>query len=229
MTLDHQVGADPTLAWFDHLARAGNSRELWAAQKGAYATDVRAPFTAYLAVLDAAPGVPSHGPWRVYRPHNDLRFSRDGEPLKTFIGAIGETPGGAGLYTQVDSAGLLVAAGMPWLAPDQLAAWRAVVADPVSGSSLAEVVQGLQHAGLRVRGGRPEPLRRVPRDLPADHPRAEWLRWKGVEALARHDRQVWSDTARRTQVAAAALTAASPLLSWLERHIGRSALPRPRR
>lgn len=229
MTVDQQVRTDPTLAWFDHLAAAGNTRELWAERKDAYATDVRAPFAAYLAALDESPDVPAHGSWRVYRPHNDLRFAPDGDPLKTFVGAVAETPGGGGVYTQVDAGGLLVAAGMPWLAPDQLAAWRAAVTDPTSGAALTDVVAGLQEQGLRLKGGRPEPLRRVPRGASADHPRAHWLRWKGVEALARHDRPVWSDPGRRVEAAAGVLAAAAPALAWLERHVGPSSLPRPGR
>lgn len=229
MTLDQQIGTDPTLAWFDHLLSAGNTRELWAERKNAYATDVRAPFAAFLAAIDAAPGVPAHASWRVYRPHNDLRFSPDGDPLKTFVGAVAETGGGGGLYTQVDVGGLLVAVGMPWLAPDQLVAWRAAVTGATSGAELADVAGGLRRHGLRLGAGRPQPLRRVPRGAAPDHPRAEWLRWKGVEALARHDRSVWSDPDGRAEAAAQVLSAAAPLLSWLERHVGPTALPRPRR
>ena len=220
---------EPTLAWFDHLAAAGNTRELWAERKYAYAADVRAPFAAYLDALDAAPGVPVHGPWRVYRPHNDVRFAPDGDPLKTFVGAVSERPDGGGLYTQVDAAGLMVAAGMPWFAPDQLVSWRAAVADDVSGTALTAVLARTQTAGLAPKGGRPVPLVRPPRGVAADHPRVAWLRWKGVEVVARLGRAAWSEPTTRVEAAATSLAAAAPLLVWLGEHVGPSTLPRPRR
>ena len=179
---------EPTLAWFDHLAAAGNTRELWAERKHAYAAGVRAPFAAYLDALDAAPGVPVHGPWRVYRPHNDVRF-----------------------------------------APDQLVSWRAAVADDVSGTALTAVLTRTQTAGLASKGGRPVPLVRPPRGAAADHPWVAWLRWKGVEVVARLGRAAWSEPTTRVEAAATSLATAAPLLAWLGEHVGPSTLPRPRR
>lgn len=227
------VQEDPTLAWFERLAAEGNTKAFWQAGREAYARDVRAPFVAFLAALDEQPGVPAHGAWRVYRPHNDLRFDPQGDPLRTFVGAVAETARGAGLYAQVDRAGLLVAAGMPWFAPDQLARWREAVASG-GGETLVDAAERARASGLRVHGGRRHPYVRVPRGYAADHPRADLLRWRGVEASVRLGSAAWgggraSTSGERAVAAATPLRGAGALVAWCEQEVGASSLPRPRR
>ena len=226
------VGAQPeaALQWFDDLD-ADNSREFWQARKDDYRRHVREPFDAVLASLDAAlpaTGL-SHGGWRVYRPHQDTRFTPGGAPLKTFIAGVAETGGGGGLFVQLEKRGLMAALGMPYLAPDQLAAWRRVAADDATGPEVAALVARARDAGLKVKGGRPDPLKAAPRGYRADHPRIELLRWKGVEALRWLGRDAWLDAPGRAEAVVSTWQAGAPVLTWLERHVGPSAMPRPGR
>jgi uncharacterized protein (DUF2461 family) len=65
-----------------------------------------------------------YGPFHLFRPHNDLRFSKNKPPYKTHQGAYGESEGGAGFYVQVSKDGLMVAAGYYAMAKDQLERFR---------------------------------------------------------------------------------------------------------
>jgi hypothetical protein len=66
-----------------------------------------------------------------------------------------------------------------------------------------------------VHGGRYEPLKRVPRGFPADHPRADLLRWKGIEVNVRP---------RAATEVGAALEVGDPVHRWLADHVGPSWL-----
>ena len=69
---------------------ADNSRTFWLANKAVYDTSVKAPMEALLADLD------EFGPFKVFRPYNDVRFAKNRPPYKENIGAYGESEGGAG-------------------------------------------------------------------------------------------------------------------------------------
>ncbi len=204
--------------WFER-AGADNTREFWAREKQHYAEDVREPFLELLAAVDADPAS-----WRVYRPHNDTRFGADKGPLKLFLGALNIDDNGTGRYLQVDARGLLASSGMPYLAPDQLVLWREALLDE-RGDAFASAVEAARAAGGTLKSGYPAPLQRAPRGVDPDHPRIEWLRWKGVEVFGRapagHDEPAtW---VRSTWAAGA------PVAAWLGAHVGPSSLERPRR
>ena len=202
--------------WFAACA-ADNTREFWQAHKQQYADQVRAPF---LQLLRNA-GEDTDG-WRVYRPHQDVRFRPGAGALKTFLGALHVAPDGTGRYLQVSADGLLASSGLPYLAADQLPRWRAAVAG-ADGEHLDRVLACARAGGARIKSGYPAPLVRVPRGHPPDHPRAELLRWKGVEVYARTaDAAVSAAWVTRTWAAGAELRA------WLAEHVGISALERPR-
>jgi len=179
---------------------------------------VRPVFTAVCAALTA------FTEWRIYRPHNDLRFRADSPPYKTFIGGVAERPDGVGAFIRVSSLGLLVATGLPLPAPDQLARFRAAVADAVSGPALVAAISAITGGGMMVRPGRAEPLKRVPRGYPADHPRADLLRWKGIEVNHRVRRPAWVDVAAASSGIDALLSEPVALHEWLSRYVGASAL-----
>jgi uncharacterized protein (DUF2461 family) len=193
-------------AFFRELG-ADNDRTWWQAHRERY-DDARARFVALLDALDG------WGPWRVYRPNNDARFGNRA-PYKTFLGAVAERSDGVGAFVQVSALGLLVGTGVPMPAPDQLAALRAAIAEDDAGPALEAAIAAVRAAGATVHGGRYEPLKRVPRGYPADHPRAELLRWKGLEVNVR------PPTASGVPDA---LRAGDPVHAWLGRHVGPSAL-----
>jgi uncharacterized protein (DUF2461 family) len=159
----------------------------------------------------------------VYRPHNGTRFGNT-EPYKTFAGAVAERPVGVGAFVQVSARGILVGTGIPMPARDQLPKLRRAIAETGTGLTFELAVAKTQASGAKVFGGRYDPLVRVLPGFPKDHPRGQYLRWKGVEASQRHERPTW-----RTSVAGATeierlITAADPLHRWLARHVGPSSL-----
>lgn len=207
--------------FFTALA-ADNSREFWSRHAGEYEREVRLPFLALVEAVGAR--LPDLAvPWRVYRPQRDVRFSADKSPYKTFVGAVAASPTGTGYFLQVSARGLLVAAGYPMLARDQLARYRSAVAG-AGGSGLITAIRAAEEAGQPVTPGRWDPLTRAPRGFPADHPRAPWLRWKGVELPARVGIPEWADTDEAPDRILALWRRGAPVLDWLDAEVGPSTL-----
>lgn len=123
--------------------------------------------------------------WRVYRPHRDTRFQPDRGPYKTFAGALKFSDDGTGRFLMLDRRGLLAAWGSPMFARDQLELYRTAVSDETAGSAFVAAVRAVERAATRVKPGRFPPLTGTPRGFRADHPRIEYLRWKGVEVPVR--------------------------------------------
>ena len=97
-------GWPPEAIHFWEGLEADNSRMYWTAHRQLYEDAVRAPMEALgLACADI-------GPFRIFRPYRDVRFSRDKSPYKTHIGAVTESEGGTAYYVQHSAAGLFVAA-----------------------------------------------------------------------------------------------------------------------
>ena len=204
-------------AWFTACA-ADNTREFWTLRRDDYHRTVREPFLALLS--DAGQDVQT---WRVYRPHRDTRFSPGVGPLKTFLGALCVATDGTGRYAQIDARGLLASSGLPYLAADQLKRWRTAVAGQ-PGEDITAAIEAAQRAGASIKSGYPEPLRRVPRGVDPNHPRADLLRWKGIEA--------WDRLAEVDDDPAGWLLrtwdAGGQLCRWLAHHVGATSLERTR-
>lgn len=208
---------DEAQSFFARL-EADNTREFWARQRRLYDEGIRPVFSAVCAALT------SFSDWRIYRPHNDVRFRADSPPYKTFIGAVAERPDGVGAFIRVSSLGLLVATGLPLPAADQLAGFRAAVADEASGAALVAAISTVTARGMMIRPGRAQPLKRVPRGYPANHPRADLLRWKGIEVNHRVRRPAWVDVASASSGIDELLREPAALHDWLTRYVGASAL-----
>jgi uncharacterized protein (DUF2461 family) len=109
------------------------------------------------------------------------------------------------------------------MAPDQLDRYRGAVGADATGQALAQIVVKLREQDIGVQGH--ESLKRVPRGYPADHPRAELLRQKGLYAWRQWPVEPWLGTPAARAKVAGFLADAEPLSDWLERHVGPSALP----
>lgn len=96
-----------------------------------------------------------------------------------------QLPSGNGLFLQVSAKGLLVGSGYPMMAPDQLQTFRKALDDETVGTEFVRVIAPENTSEVKIFGGRYEPLKRNPKGFPSDHPRGEWLRWKGVEVSQR--------------------------------------------
>jgi uncharacterized protein (TIGR02453 family) len=208
--------------FYDGLV-ADNSKPYWEDNKHLYAADVRAPMEALLAEL--SPEFADEGcRVTVFRPYRDVRFAKDKRPYKDHCGGVIEYGRGAGAYyVEVGPAGLRVGGGCFHLQPDQLARFRAAVAEDLHGKALADIVAKLARAGWEIKGDR---LRTRPRGHAPDHPRIDLLRhrslyvmrgWEPDDAL--HER-VSLDRVRK------AFRALRPINEWARDHVGRSELPR---
>lgn len=200
--------------FYEGLA-ADNSRAYFADHRPVYEEQVRGPLTALLADLSG-----EFGPGKVFRPNRDVRFSHDKSPYK--LSAAGHAHGAddsASLYLHVDAEGLLVAGGYYAMSRDQLARYRAAVADDGTGRALRRVVDGLLRSGGGWELAGPA-LVRAPRGFDPGHPRIDLLRRKGLVLAQHHDVEPWLFTPQAAEVVAQGWRDLAPLNRWLARHVG---------
>lgn len=192
------------LDFYDDL-EMDNSRTLWQEHRQVYEESVKAPMAALLDSL-----APEFGDGKLFRPHRDVRFSKDKSPYKTHQGAFIATGPSAGHYVQVDAAGAMVAAG--WYAADAptLAAIRHHI--DADGQRLADLLARLGAAGWEVGGDR---LVTRPRGWSADHPHIELLRHKTLTVRKRYDNDPITETPRFAEVVAQDWRDSRPVLDWL--------------
>jgi uncharacterized protein (TIGR02453 family) len=205
------------LTFYEGLER-DNSRRYWMAHRDEFESAVRGPMRELLVTLDE-----QWGPFHVFRPNRDVRFSKDKSPYKTALGAVGESERGAHYYVQISAAGLFVAAGFYHLASDQLERYRAAVDQPRSGSRLVRLVREVEGAGLDVHIR--DPLKTAPRGYPKEHPRIELLRGKALTAGREFPVRKWLHTAAVRERVVETWAAARPVTTWMERHVGPSTEP----
>jgi uncharacterized protein (TIGR02453 family) len=196
---------------------ADNSRTYWTAHQETYQQCVLGPMTELVAEL-----APQFGEGKIFRPHRDLRFSKDKSPYKTAIAAVvGEG------YVQLSARGLAAGSGMYGMAPDQLDRFRKAVDAEPSGTGLAALVAELTGQDIRVEAH--EMLKTAPRGYPADHERIGLLRCKGLIAWREWSPEPWLATPQAARQVAGFLMAARPLRGWLDEHVGPSAVAESRR
>jgi uncharacterized protein (TIGR02453 family) len=199
--------------FYEELA-ANNTRDWWHANKARYERDVRAPLEHLLEDLRG-----EFGEAKVFRPNRDTRFSKDKSPYKTAAAAVvGQAHGGIGtLYLQVSADGLMVGGGAYMPDGEHLARLRAAIADDKTGPELEEIVAEIRRGGGEV--GAHEELKTAPRGYPADHPRIELLRLKGIIGWYDHPPGPWlQSTAARDRVADG-WRSLRPLTTWLATNV----------
>jgi len=204
-------------AFYEGL-EADNSKAYWQANKDRYQSAVRAPMEALLALVDD-----EFGPFHIFRPYVDVRFSKNKAPYKTHIGAYGESQGGAGFYVQISASGMLVASGYYAMASDQLDRFRRAVDDDARGAEIAALVQAAKKAGYSM--GAIGELKTAPRGYPKDHPRIELIRRKGLMGSKTWAPAAWMHTAKAADRIVTAWRAMADVNDWLDAHVGPSTLP----
>ena len=190
-----------------------NTKTYWTAHKAIYDECVRAPLVALCEALE-----PEFGDVHLFRPYNDLRFAKGRSPYKEQQGAVvGEH------YLHVSAAGLFAASGYHQMAADQVERYRQGVDDKRTGGKLARVVGEIRSQGYTVGG---DALKTQPRGYPADHPRIELLRYKGLAAWIEFGSPAWLHTAEAAEHVAQAWRDIAPLSRWLDTNVGSSTMPR---
>jgi uncharacterized protein (TIGR02453 family) len=169
----HELSVEMNKEWFTENKQRYETE--WVQPMTQLLTDVAARLAkAYKPIALTAP--------KVMRIHRDVRFAKDKAPYKTHIGAVimtgtklGEGP--AALYLHMGLEEEFVGVGSYMFDPARLAKWRKLVAGK-DGGALARIVDKLRAAGYQVGGH--EDLKRVPKPFDAEHPRAEYLKMKGL-------------------------------------------------
>jgi len=200
------------LEFFEGLV-ADNSKTYWQQHKDVYEGLVRAPMEELLGEL-----APEWGEGKIFRPYRDIRFSADKSPYKTIIAAtVGDG------YVQLGAAGLGAGCGMWHMAPDQLERYRVAVSEEASGVKLVRLAAKARAAGFEIAGH--EVLKTAPRGYPKDHPRIEFLRYRGLIAWREWPPGAWLGTRRAKDRVVDFLRLSKPLGDWLKTHVGPSDLP----
>ncbi len=206
--MSFQGWPEAALDFFEGLERE-NTKAYWTAHRPVYDEAVLEPMAQLTDELAA-----DFGPAKIFRPHRDIRFSADKSPYKTEIGAM---VGSA--YVRLSAAGLAAGNGMFHLAPDQLTRYRQGVADDdVGGAELARITAALAGQDITLIGH--EVLKSAPRGYPADHPRIELLRHKGLAAFREWPVEAWLGTRAAADRIREFLAASRPLTAWLDEHVG---------
>jgi uncharacterized protein (TIGR02453 family) len=161
---------------------ANNRRDWFTANKSRYEQSLKAPAEGFAAQLGERLALLSgfEQQAKVYRIYRDVRFSKDKRPYKPWLHigftALRNAGPTAGWFFALEKDGQKFGAGSFMFDKPGLERFRQRLDSP-AGTRFDEVMQGLRANGIRV--GEPE-LKRVPRGYPADHPCAEWLRYKGI-------------------------------------------------
>jgi uncharacterized protein (TIGR02453 family) len=175
-------GFQPQLLEFLANLRANNSREWFSAHRADYERYVLEPTREFVTAIGAclvALGGDIHAEPKVHGSifaiNRDTRFSPDKTPYKTHLdlwfwqgeGPSRERPG---YFFRLLPEKLILGAGMHAFSDRIQERYRAAVLGPHGGR--------LEHLAVPNIGGRT--YKRVPAGLPADHPRADWLRHSGL-------------------------------------------------
>jgi uncharacterized protein (TIGR02453 family) len=209
--------ADST-AFFTAL-KADNTKTFWDANKSRFESQVRLPLTVMADLL-----APRWGTFKFMRMNRDIRFSKDKSPYKIMCGGASHRPGGTVLYLHLWEQSLMAVGGHYIMATDQTDRLRAAIAD-ARGAVLTDIIASLTSAGFTVSGGGEAALKTAPRGYPKDHPRADLLRWKALMVETEDPSPAGATVEQQAARIDAFWTAATPLLDWLDTHVGPSRLP----
>jgi uncharacterized protein (TIGR02453 family) len=204
---------------FDFYERleADNSKAFWQANKPTFDTAVQAPMVALCDELG------DYGPFRIFRPYNDLRFAKNRPPYKTHQGAYVEADGGSGYYFHIGADGLLVGVGYYGMAKDQLERFREAVASDDTGPAIERITDALARQGYSI--GAMDELRSAPRGYPKDHPRIALIKRKGLMASRQFPVAKWMSTKQAAARMRSTWDGARPLCEWLDANVGPSTMP----
>jgi uncharacterized protein (TIGR02453 family) len=185
-------GFGPTIQFLQELT-PNNNREWFTANKERYQAEYMAPAQAFVEAMEGplaaiSPGIhadPRASGGSIMRIYRDVRFAKDKTPYHNYLRFIfwlgeGKKTELPSFFFRIDPDGAGLFAGLHIFPKDTLAAFRQAVDDEKKAATLAQAVAQVRAAGEYEVGG--DKYVRVPRGYPADHPRAEMLRYKGLWA-----------------------------------------------
>ena len=206
---------------------ANNRREWFQEQRERYQRELLAPAQEFCVALgqrlqSISPGIRydprANGQGSLLRIQRDTRFSRDKSPYKTVVGMLfWEGPGKKMAHPafgfELSATGARMMAGMFAFDKGMLAAYRAAVVDERRGAELERAISALRDVGNHELQG--QRTVRVPAGFPADHPRADWLKYKGLYAALPALPAEWIPSPQLVDHCYAFCVGAAPLFRWL--------------
>ena len=200
--------------WFDQHRAVWD--ELLLPAMIALCADLQARLADVLPKLQFVPRVGGS----LYRLNRDIRFSRDKRPYKTHAAALlwegGEKHASPGVYLQVGPEEVIFGGGLYLFEDAQLERYRKRVLAGETGDALSAALAAAKKRGLKPDG---EKLAKPPRGVPADHPRAELSKHKGLIVGQTLRTGPWVETVELLDKAEAAARAYAPLHDWLQSHL----------
>jgi uncharacterized protein (TIGR02453 family) len=223
------IGFPPEGLQFLRDLGANNNKAWFEAHKHIYLHSLQAPAVALVAELGARlqahfPEVNydtrTNGSGSLMRIYRDTRFSADKAPYKTNIAMMFRSGQGGkmtvpGFGLQLTPEKVELVAGSFSFPPPALAAFRDAVLDDELGTQLEQAAAQVRTAGDYPISG--DCYKRVPAGLPAEHPRAEWLKYRGLHIFAPEISLEVAQTPALVDTALAHFLAMAPLQRWLVR------------
>ena len=221
-------GFSRTAPAFWHELSVEMNRDWFQANKQRYQTEWVDPMEALLAAVHAGL-VPAYKPLKLGEPkilriYRDVRFSKDKQPYKTHIGAaitvagkkLGES-GNTAMYVHLGADEEFVGVGCYFFDPERLPTWRKAVAGK-AGAELQALVAKLRKAGYEVGGH--DDYKKVPKGFDPEHPRADFLKMKGLTAGPGEIPRGMLHSAKLADWLVKHGKALAPLVKWLDRYVG---------
>lgn len=200
---------EAALDFYDDL-EIDNTKSFWEAHKQTYRSAVAEPIRALTDELAS-----EFGEAKLFRPHRDVRFSKDKSPYKTHQGAYVPVAPATGYYVQIGAPGVRVGGGIYDATADRLAAIRSAIHNDRSGRELERIVTELADAGWEIGG---EKLKTAPRGFDNTHPRIELLRHKTITSMRDYGFDPIIHRAELVEQVRADWHATTELIEWIVRH-----------
>ena len=211
----HELAAEMNREWFE--VNKPRYQAQWVEPLGELLDEVAGKLAKVYAPLKL-------GDPKLFRIYRDTRFSKDKSPYKTHVAGVlplsSKKPidgGCAALYFHYGIEEEYVGVGTYFFDDRQVVAWRRFVAADKTGNEIAGIVGKLRKAGYTVGGH--DDYKKVPKGFAPDHPRAEFLKMRGLTAgfpeIPRgllHDRKLVDWLVRHGR-------ATAPMVTWLARHL----------
>lgn len=174
-------------AFYSALAQ-NNKRDWWLENKATYDEALKAPALTLLEELAPAlselSGVPVTG--KLFRPHRDVRFSKDKTPYNTHLHMMWSLATDARqspvFFFGIGLDYISVGAGMMGFDKPVLEDWRKFA--DMDATRMLKIISGVEKKGYTLR----EPaLKRIPSAFDKNHPAGHLLRMKGLVASGQVD------------------------------------------
>lgn len=201
-----------------------NSKDWFAANRDRYEASYLGPAKAFveamaepLAEFGSSFNADPRNNGSILRIHRDTRFSKDKSPYHTYLRIIfwqgsGKSRESTGLFFGIDSEGVFVGGGMHGFGPEQLSRYRSALDQPAKARALEAAINEAQACGHSL--GEPH-LKRVPKEVSANHLHAELFKYKGLYAGAHSAIEPWLFSSDIVETVMTHFRAARPLQAWL--------------